>query len=125
MTGKLLGHAQVETTARYAHLARDSVHETAERVAASIAADILGEEPAGADGTKPPNGGERHHRRLEDAVLQGRQGPAGRGALAFGRPQASPGSRRGPSGDVDAFAPGFAVPVLWQLAVVTPANRVT
>ena len=39
--GKLLGHAHVETTARYAHLARDSMHEAAARVAGSIAADIL------------------------------------------------------------------------------------
>ena len=42
MIAKLLGHTQVETTARYAHLARDSVRESAERVAESIAADILG-----------------------------------------------------------------------------------
>ena len=41
MIGKLLGHAQVETTARYAHLSRESVREAAERVALSIAADIL------------------------------------------------------------------------------------
>ncbi len=41
MIGKLLGHTQVETTARYAHLARDSVHEAAVRVSDSIAADIL------------------------------------------------------------------------------------
>ena len=41
MIAKLLGHAHVETTARYAHLARDSVHEAAERVAQSIAGDIL------------------------------------------------------------------------------------
>ena len=41
MIGKLLGHNHVETTARYAHLARDSVHESAARIAASIAADIL------------------------------------------------------------------------------------
>ncbi len=40
--GKLLGHARIETTSRYAHLARDSVRESAERVAASIAEDILG-----------------------------------------------------------------------------------
>ena len=39
--GKLLGHAHVETTARYAHLARDSVRESAERVALSIAGDLL------------------------------------------------------------------------------------
>jgi len=31
----------VEPTARYAHLARDSVRESAERVAVSIAEDIL------------------------------------------------------------------------------------
>ena len=43
MIGKLLGHSQVETTARYAHLARDSVKEAAERIAGSIAGDILGE----------------------------------------------------------------------------------
>ena len=43
MIGKLLGHSQVETTARYAHLARDSVHESAARIANSIAADILDE----------------------------------------------------------------------------------
>ena len=41
--GRLLGHSQVETTARYAHLARDSVQEAAERIADSIATDILGE----------------------------------------------------------------------------------
>ena len=39
--GRLLGHRRVETTARYAHLARDSVKDSAERIAVSIAADIL------------------------------------------------------------------------------------
>ena len=43
MIGKLLGHSRIETTSRYAHLARDSVREAAERVVESIAADILGE----------------------------------------------------------------------------------
>ena len=38
--GKLLGHSDIETTVRYAHLAHDSIHETAERIAESIAADI-------------------------------------------------------------------------------------
>ncbi|MDE0332934.1 MAG: tyrosine-type recombinase/integrase [Nitrospinae bacterium] len=42
MIGKLLGHARIETTSRYAHLARDSVRASAERVAASIEADLLG-----------------------------------------------------------------------------------
>ena len=41
MIGRLLGHKQIETTARYAHLARDSAQEAAERVAASIAEDVL------------------------------------------------------------------------------------
>ena len=41
LLGKLLGHSDIETTARYAHLARDSIHETAESIADSIAADIL------------------------------------------------------------------------------------
>ncbi len=41
MIGKLLGHSQIETTARYAHLARDSVHESAARIAESIVADFL------------------------------------------------------------------------------------
>ncbi len=39
--GKLLGHSDIETTARYAHLAQHSIHEAAERVAKSIAADVL------------------------------------------------------------------------------------
>ena len=39
--GRLLRHRRVETTARYAHLVRDSVRESAERIAVSIAADIL------------------------------------------------------------------------------------
>ena len=41
--GKLLGHSRLETTARYAHLARDSAQEAAERVAESITADIMDE----------------------------------------------------------------------------------
>ena len=41
MIGKLLGHTQVQTTARYAHLARDSVKASASRIADSIGADIL------------------------------------------------------------------------------------
>ena len=41
MIGKLLGHNDTETTARYTHLARDSIHDAAERIASSIATDIL------------------------------------------------------------------------------------
>ena len=40
MIGKLLGHRKVQTTARYAHLARDSVKAAAERVSDSLAADL-------------------------------------------------------------------------------------
>lgn len=39
--GKLLGHRQVETTVRYAHLAQDSVREAAVRISDSIAADAF------------------------------------------------------------------------------------
>ena len=37
MIGKLLGHAQVQTTARYAHLANDPVKSAANRIASRIA----------------------------------------------------------------------------------------
>ena len=36
MIGKLLGHTQVQTTARYAHLARDSIQTAAARITGSI-----------------------------------------------------------------------------------------
>ena len=39
--GKLLGHTQAQTTARDAHLAQDSLKESAARTAASIGEDIL------------------------------------------------------------------------------------
>ena len=32
MIGKLLGHTQVQTTARYAHLARDSIQTVTARI---------------------------------------------------------------------------------------------
>ena len=41
--GRLLGHANLETTARYAHLAQTSVKDLAFRVSDSIATDFLGE----------------------------------------------------------------------------------
>lgn len=40
MIGKLLGHTQVQTTARYAHLAADPVKDAAERVASNLAQAI-------------------------------------------------------------------------------------
>ena len=40
MIGKLLGHTQVQTTARYAHLARDSVKASAARIGDSIDNDL-------------------------------------------------------------------------------------
>ena len=43
MIGKILGHRKVQTTARYAHLARDSVKASAARVADSLRADLEGE----------------------------------------------------------------------------------
>ena len=42
MIGKLLGHNKIDTTSRYAHLARDSIKASSARVADSIGADILG-----------------------------------------------------------------------------------
>ncbi len=41
MIGKLLGHTNVTTTARYAHLARDTEKISAAKVGGSIGADIL------------------------------------------------------------------------------------
>ena len=43
MVGKLLGHSQVETTARYAPFARDTVCESGPRAGESLAADLFGE----------------------------------------------------------------------------------
>ena len=42
--GKILGHSQIQTTARYAHLAVDPVKEAAGRVANTIAA-AMGQHP--------------------------------------------------------------------------------
>ena len=41
MIGKLLGHTQVQTTARYAHLARDTVKASAARIGDSIDNDLV------------------------------------------------------------------------------------
>ena len=49
MIGKLLGHNKIDTTSRYAHLARDSIKASSARVADSIGADILDREPREAE----------------------------------------------------------------------------
>ena len=41
MIGRLLGHTKVSTTARYAHLARDTEKASAANVGGSIAAHLL------------------------------------------------------------------------------------
>ena len=41
MIGKLLGHNKIDTTSRYAYLARDSIKASSARVADSISAVIL------------------------------------------------------------------------------------
>ena len=46
MIGKLLGHTQVQTTARYAHLARDSVKASGSRIGDSIGLSIASDDPA-------------------------------------------------------------------------------
>ena len=40
MIGKLLGHTHVQTTARYAHLARDGLKASASRIGDSIESDL-------------------------------------------------------------------------------------
>ena len=42
--GKLLGHTQVQITARYAHLARDSMQTAASRITESIGGNLLGDD---------------------------------------------------------------------------------
>ena len=41
MIGKLLGHTQPRTTARYAHLAADPIHEAANRIGAQLTASMV------------------------------------------------------------------------------------
>jgi len=47
MIGKLLGHSQVQTTARYAHLARDSMQGAAARITGSLGEHILDDDGRG------------------------------------------------------------------------------
>ena len=51
MIGRLLGHADIQSTVRYAHLARDAEKASAARLGVSIGADIL------ADADAPPRAG--------------------------------------------------------------------
>jgi integrase len=53
MIGKLLGHTQVQTTARYAHLANDPVKSAAGRVSDTIGAAMLGNDKQSSDVEKP------------------------------------------------------------------------
>ena len=41
MIGRLLGHTQVQTTARYAHLARDSIQNVATRIVGNIGGNLI------------------------------------------------------------------------------------
>ena len=47
MIGKLLAHAQVQTTACYAHRARDSIQTAAARITESIGGNLLGDQSIG------------------------------------------------------------------------------
>lgn len=57
MIGKLLGHTQVQTTARYAHLAHDPLTAAADRIADEIARHLSGPSVA----RKPRSGVERNY----------------------------------------------------------------
>ena len=45
MIGKLLGHTQVQTTARYAHLARVSIQNAVARITGSIVGNLDTDDP--------------------------------------------------------------------------------
>ena len=66
----LLGHARVQTTSRYAHLARDAVSEAASRLAADIGADIL---PGGAPPAARPDAPATRPRAAGGAAGEGRR----------------------------------------------------
>ena len=61
---KLLGHSQLRSAARYAHLGGDAVKEAAARVADAIGADILPENfgTGAAEAAARPNGGQPSRR---------------------------------------------------------------
>ena len=62
MIGRLLGHTDVGSTARYAHLARDAEKVAVVRVGNSIAADILSVE-----GNAAPNDHHAARTGIRDA----------------------------------------------------------
>ena len=64
---RLLGHARVETTSRYAHLARDTIREAAARVARTIGDDLL---PGGAGFAKLPPGAGRDRAAPDPAAMR-------------------------------------------------------
>ena len=84
---KLLGHAQIQTTARYTHLTRDSVKDAATRVANDIAKDIF------PTSTAPPT----HHTAEANAAARARarhDGSRRRGQVcAASMPAGSPRER--------------------------------
>ncbi|WP_363091363.1 tyrosine-type recombinase/integrase [Nitrobacter sp. 62-23] len=58
MIGKLLGHTQVQTTARYAHLASDAVKQAADKISERLAAALFStsrdsSESSAISGTRP------------------------------------------------------------------------
>ena len=63
MIGKLLGHTQVQTAARYAHLARDTVKASAARIGDSIDRDL---DAAESRSIRDPQIGMAFIRRSED-----------------------------------------------------------
>ena len=69
---KLLGHAQIQTTARYTHLTRDSVKDAATRVANDIAQDIF----------------------PTDVILPARPGTGGNGGASMGEAIRAQGANR-------------------------------
>ena len=64
MIGRLLGHSEVQTTERYAHLSADWVRESAVRISESIAVDILTGYPGQAgEALQEPRGGVMNEER--------------------------------------------------------------
>ena len=61
MIGKLLGHTQVQTTARYAHLARDSIQNAAARITGSIGGHLMEPSQSTPVPSVPDTSDEVHH----------------------------------------------------------------